>query len=145
MWQKPRQIDLHYNDEEWYEQRHVGHTPLESFMKILIKDVSLNCTDYTNHSINATCIGTLDENGFEARHITAISSHKSESTIKTYSVKCPEGKKREMYDALNASIIPKKKAKPAETSLQTTRKLVYTKYAGDPTHHECRRKQKHEQ
>ena len=111
LWQKPRQGYVHYNDAAWYESNPVGHHPLEGFMKVLIKQAKLNNSEYTNHSIRATCIGTLDENGFEARHITAISSHKSESTIKTYSTKCPASKKREMYDTLNRSVIPKEPKK----------------------------------
>ena len=107
LWQKPRQGYIHFNDEYWYEKNPVGQKMIESFMKRLATEAKLDCNDYTNHSIRATCIGTLDSKGFEARHITAISSHKSESTIKTYSTKCPDSKKREMYDALNASVIPK--------------------------------------
>ena len=64
--------------------------------------------EYTNHSIRATCIGQLDKGGFKERHITAISSHKNESTICTYSTKCPEGKKHEMYKHLVQTLIPKK-------------------------------------
>ena len=108
LWQKPRQGYLHYMHETWYEKRHVGEKTIQSFMKNLSEAAKLGANDYTNHSIRATCIGTLDDEGFEARHITALSSHKSESTIKTYSTKCPDSKKREMYNALNASVVPKK-------------------------------------
>ena len=87
-------------------------------MKNLSEAAKLGPNNYTNHSIRATCIGTLDEKGFEACHITTLSSHKSESTIKTYSNKCPDNKKREMYDALNDSVIPKK------TKTQDTNKEV---------------------
>ena len=56
---------------------------------------------YTNHCIRSTAITTLDEKGFEAGHIVSMSGHKQEATIKAaYSKKCPEGKKREMSDAL---------------------------------------------
>ena len=87
---------------------------INGFMKELIKQAHLN-GNYTSHNIRSTCITTLDNSGFEARHITAISSHKSEATIKTYSTKCPEKKRKEMYDALNQSVIPKKR-KVAETA-----------------------------
>ena len=93
-------------DTYWYESRRVEHNPLETFMKELCKDVKLE-NKYTNHSIRSTCISKLDECGFEGRHITAISSHKSESTIKQYSVKCPERKRKEMFDAL-AELVSKK-------------------------------------
>ena len=42
----------------------------------------------------------LDTEGFEARHIMAVSSHKSEQSIKSYAAKCPENKRKEMFDAL---------------------------------------------
>ena len=63
---------------------------------------------YTNHSIRKTCTQTLDDHDFEARHITALSSHKSESTIKEYATKCSESKKREMFEILSSTIQPKK-------------------------------------
>ena len=109
LWQCPRQGYIHYNNTKWYESCPVDHVPIEHFMKFLTKSAKLSGQNYMNHSICATVIGTLDTKGFEARHITAISSHKNESTIKTYSKKCPEPKKCAMYDALNELLVPKRK------------------------------------
>ena len=82
---------------------------LERFMKLsLCKNVKLDGS-YTNHSIRATVISTLDKEGFEARHITALSSHKSEATIREYSVKCPEIKKKEMFHSLTNALTPQAK------------------------------------
>ena len=68
--------------------------------------------DYMNHSIQATVISTLDSAGFEGRHIIQLSSHKSESTIKEYSTKCPENKRKEMFESLSDAMNPPmKKAK----------------------------------
>ena len=72
-----------------------------------------------NHSIRVTCIGTLDKGGFEARHISAISSHKNESIICQYSTKCPENKKREMFEVLADSIIPKRPKKNPMSTVST--------------------------
>ena len=119
LWQKPKQGEIFYIDEEWYEKRHVGHDPLERFMKFLAKDANLSTNIYSNHSIRATCICTLDNNGFEARHITAISGHKNESTIKTYATKCPDEKKKEMYQALNTTIVQKKQVDKPEKEFST--------------------------
>ena len=55
---------------------------------------------YTNHCIQASVVTKLDTEGFEARHIMAVSSHKSEQSIKSYAAKCPENKRKEMFDAL---------------------------------------------
>ena len=41
LWQRPRQGTVFYADEEWYEQRHLGHHTLESFMETLITDAEL--------------------------------------------------------------------------------------------------------
>ena len=117
LWQKPRVCELNYTDEIWYENRTVGHDPLERFMKYLSKAANLSTQSYTNHSIQATVITTLDKCGFEARHITAISGHKNESTVKTYSVQCPDIKKREMHKALSTKLIPKTAVKNETTEM----------------------------
>ena len=90
-------------------------------MKTLIKEAHLETNIYTNHSICATCIGKKDDNKFKARHITAISGHKNELTIKTYSTKWPDSKKRQMYEALKESFIPKKQR---NEPCVTTSKLI---------------------
>ena len=73
-------------------------------MKLSIcKNVKLS-REYTNHSIRATVISTLDNAGFEARHIMQLSSHKSESTIKEYTKKCPENKRKQMFDSLSEAM-----------------------------------------
>ena len=70
-------------------------------MKLSIsKSVNLE-EEYSNHSIRATVISTLDYAGFEARHIIQLSSHKSEATAKEYARKCPDNKKKEMFQSLS--------------------------------------------
>ena len=72
-------------------------------MKLSIcKSLSLD-GDYTNHSIHATVISTLDNAGFEGRHIIQLSSHKSEATIKEYSAKCLDNKRKEMFQSLSVN------------------------------------------
>ena len=100
LWQYPRGGRINYLDSCWYDSRRVGHNPTKGFIKELCKDAKLISHEYTNHSIRNTCISCLDDSGFEARHITALTSFKSENTIKEYSVCCPEHKKKVMFDAL---------------------------------------------
>ena len=124
LWQKPKQGTVFYIEEEWYQNRAVGRDMCERFMKLsLAKSVKLD-GEYTNHSIRATVISTLDNAGFEARHIIQLSSHKSESTIKEYSTKCPENKRKEMFNSLTEAMTPKSKTpklskakEPAEMSV----------------------------
>ncbi len=74
-----------------------------TFMKDLSNDAGLSAV-YTNHSIRATCITSLDAAGFESHHIMSISSHKSKTTVCAYAKKCPENKKFEMSEALSTKI-----------------------------------------
>ena len=114
LWQNPRSGKIFYDDKEWYEAHVVGKDAMERFMKFLPDDLNLSIP-YTNHSIRTTV--TLDGDGFKARHIMKLSSYKNEATIKEYSVKCPDSKKREMCDSLSNAILPKhiKKASPTCT------------------------------
>ena len=121
LWQRPKQ-KVNYNDACWFDDQVVGRDPLNELMKKLSIDAGLSKL-YTNHSIRATTITKLDELGFEARHIQAVSGHKSENTIKCYSKKCPDAKKRAMSASLSGNIppkIPKKESvtlsKPAKTN-----------------------------
>ena len=113
LWQKAK-AKVHYTDAVWYEKSQVGHDPLEHYMKFLMKDVTLSKKTYTNHSIRSTVISTLNNSGFEAHHIIAVSGHKSESTIKQYAKKCPENKKRQMAEALGNQLVVNKKKKEME-------------------------------
>ena len=109
LWQKARQAKLHYTDTIWFEPRPVGKDMLERFMKLsLSKSVTLE-GNYTNHSIRATVISTLDNEGFEACHIMSLSSHKSEATIKEYATKCPETKHKQMFNSLSNALLPSSK------------------------------------
>ena len=56
-----------------------------------------------NHSIRATAITVLDECEYEARHIMAVSGHKSENSIRSYAARTSLSKKRKMSEALSFS------------------------------------------
>ena len=98
---------LHYTDKFCYDKQRVGHEPLERYMKYLYTEAKLSNTDYTNHSIRATCITLLDRAQFEARHIIAVTGHKSEATIKQYAKGCSNEKKRQISDELAINILRK--------------------------------------
>ena len=58
----------------WYDNQVVGQGPINTFMRDLCHTIGID-PPYTNHCIRATTITILDEDGFEARHITAISGN----------------------------------------------------------------------
>ena len=78
----------------WYDRQAVGKNTLGNKLKTISTEAKTSRI-YTNHCLRATTITTLDEHGFEARHIMSVSGHKSESSLKHYS-RVPEGHKRKM-------------------------------------------------
>ena len=69
-------------------------------MTSISKELKLS-QKYTNHCIRATAVSLLDECNFEARHIMRVSGHKSESSIRSYSRRLSEVKRKEMSHSLS--------------------------------------------
>ena len=61
-------------------------------------------TNYTNHSIRTTCITLLDDAGFEPRHIMRTSGHRSETSIRSYSHRLSDNKKRQISETLSSAV-----------------------------------------
>ena len=88
----------------WFDNMVLGEKTLQGMMKKLSKEANLSHI-YTNHCIRATCITLLDRAGVEARHIMAISGHKSESSIRSYaSTSCST--KRKLAQTISAHKYP---------------------------------------
>ena len=82
LWQRPRATD--------------------SFSHSISKELKLS-QKYTNHCIRAKAVSLLDECNFEARHIMRVSGHKSESSIRSYSRRLSEVKRKEISHALTSA------------------------------------------
>ena len=93
----------------WYDAQVLGVKSIAKMMKRISTDAGLSFF-YTNHSIRATSISVLDSRGFEARHIMALSGHRSENSIRSYS-RTDIGMKRKMSDNL-ANFVYQKNFKP---------------------------------
>ena len=117
LWQRPKNF-VRDVDIIWYDNAPLGRDKLGKFMPDLSADANLMYR-YTNHSVCATSISGLDEAGFEGRHITSLSGHKNESSLKSYAAKCPINKKREMSDTLS-SLMHDRKAMKTEHSARNT-------------------------
>ena len=104
LWQKPKTKHFDKFADEWFDNAPVGCDPLNESMKNLFKNAELS-NIYMNHCIWASVVTSLDEQGFEAHHIMAITGHKSENSFKSYASKCPERKRGEMIDALVSNLI----------------------------------------
>ena len=80
----------------WYDNSPLGKETLGNNMKSLSEKAELSKV-YANHCIRHTVVDTLDENEFEARHIMTHTGHKSESSIRQYTTKCPPKKRRQLW------------------------------------------------
>ena len=89
-------------DGPWYDASPVGANTISKFMKEMSKNADLSIL-YSNHSIRATTITMLDAAGYEARHITSLTGHKSYESLKTY-CRTSVGTKRTMSEVLSSSI-----------------------------------------
>lgn len=104
------------SDSVWYDNMVVGQRMLGDKMKTLSISAELSYM-YTNQSIRATTITILDECGYEARHIMAVSGHKSESSIRSYAAQTSLRKKKKMSETLSASSNDNKPCELAMTLL----------------------------
>ena len=59
---------------------------------------------YSNHSIRVTCVTMLDEQGFDARHIMRVTGHRNEASMRSYSSRLNDNKKRKISDCLTSSM-----------------------------------------
>ena len=101
------------SDKVCYDNMVVGQHTLGEKMKKLSIEAKLSCV-YMNHSIRATMIMKLDESGYEAQHIMAVSGHRNESSIRSYSSQTSLSVKRKMSETLSKSLNNKKTIKHSE-------------------------------
>lgn len=92
-------------------------------MPILVKEAGLFNKNLTNHCIRSTCITILDREGYEARHIMAISGHKKEESIKSYASKTSRSTKRQISETLSNVLA----LSPKKFKVPTTQNHIYTK------------------
>ena len=79
----------------------VGERTLGEKMKCISKEAELSKI-YSNHSIRATAVTILDKCGYDARHIMAVSGHKSVSSIRSY-FKTDTSTKKQMSESMAAA------------------------------------------
>lgn len=93
-----------HTDEVWYENRPLGVNKLSSMMKELIVEAELSKV-YTNHSVRATAITLrLLCAGLPDRQIMAISGHRSESSLKSYSSRPSTSQLQQSSNVLSLAI-----------------------------------------
>jgi hypothetical protein len=101
-WQRPKTVEKKMEDI-WFDIAAVGKNTLGDKMKILSQKYNLSAV-YTNHSLRSITLTMLDNEGFEARHIMAISGHKTETSIRSYS-RTDDSKRRKNAKSFSDKII----------------------------------------
>ena len=94
---------FHASDSTWYCNSPLGKNSLAELMAEISKIAHLS-TIYTNHSVRATSITVMDIGGITGRHIMKVSGHRSEASLKSYSNRVSDRKKREISDILSNAI-----------------------------------------
>ncbi len=83
LFQRPRKDVGTDNQKIWYTASPVGKDTLGGTLARLSGLLQLS-QPYTNHSLRATTVHILDENDFPKRHIMAVTGHKAETSLRTY-------------------------------------------------------------
>ena len=83
----------------WYSAKPCKPYQFTKFMP----DISRNagCSrNYTAHCLRSTCIQTLNDEGFEIRHIMYMSGHRNEASVRAYNRDCSTSQKHQLSSAL---------------------------------------------
>ena len=119
LWQRPK--DTAGPEEIWYCRMVVGERTLGNMMAHMSDEFKLS-KRYTNHCLRVTAISVLDQSGVAGRHIIRISGHKNEESLKNYSRKITNAKKRSISETISAAVgvsPPAKKLPSCVTQPQT--------------------------
>lgn len=98
--QKPSKAE---NSLAWYTNVPLGHNSIGDMMPTISASAGLS-KRYTNHSLRSTTVHILDANEFAGRHITSITGHKSENSLKTYTGYTAPSIKRKMSDTITDTL-----------------------------------------
>ncbi|XP_030849678.1 A-agglutinin anchorage subunit-like [Strongylocentrotus purpuratus] len=97
LWQRPKQA-APKDGSCWYCDSPLGVNTIGNKLKSISRNAGCSQV-YTNHSLRATTINTLDSAGVQGRDILSISGHKSETSLRHYS-RTSDERKREMSGML---------------------------------------------
>ena len=98
LFQRQRELSAKFNPEKesiWYCNSPVGESPLANMMKT-ISTAAGNTPHLTNHCVRATAVTVLSDRNVEARHIKAVTGHKTGSAIEFYNASASFPQKENM-------------------------------------------------
>lgn len=106
---------------EWYFKNQVlGKDSLGGIMKAISTQLELSIM-YTNHSVRATYITQLKDQGFSNEEICNVTGHKNPRSVDRY-----DRRKRERtVEKMTVSLVPSNK-KPCTSSVNNTQQIVHS-------------------
>ena len=91
------------NETVWYCYSLVGQSALANMMKTIIKAAGIT-PHPSNHCVRATAVTVLSDSNVEARHIKAVTRHKSDSLIESYDARASFHQKENMSNILSGFV-----------------------------------------
>ncbi|XP_041352905.1 uncharacterized protein LOC121371234 [Gigantopelta aegis] len=91
-YQQPKQ-SVSESDSVWYTSRPIGKNIIASFVKEICKAANIEKV-YTNHCLRATAVTLLSHAGLENREICKITGHRTDESLKSYSLESSSVQKR---------------------------------------------------
>lgn len=107
LFQKPRNPCKSFNpasDSVWYCSSPLGHNTIENMLRGMTTRAGIQ-PHLTNHSIRATTVTVLSAANYESRHIKAITGHRSEASIESYSDRPTFQQFKAMSNAIASSLV----------------------------------------
>ena len=90
-------------EKVWHCNAPIGEATLNTMMKSMSKSAGIT-PHLTNHCVRATAVSVLSDENVEARHIKAVTGHKSDVSIESYSSRASFEQKESMSAVLSRFI-----------------------------------------
>ena len=133
VFQRPREICAKFNvqnDEVWYYNSPIGVNTFGNLLKTMSKAAGI-IPYLTNHSIRATSVTVLSDSNVEARHIKAVTGHKSDNSIESYNTRASFQQKENMSNILSRFVAGNQQNQCSSTNTISVNPASYTVQKAD--------------
>lgn len=134
LFQRPRVISASFDplqDDVWFCNAPLGQSMLGSMMKQMSQTAGIQ-PHLTNHCVRATSVTVLSDNNVEARHIKAVTGHKSDQSIESYNARASFQQKENMSNILSRFVSGEGHTSDGQSSSYSSALAVpSTSYSGE--------------
>ena len=133
VFQRPREICAKFNvqnDEVWYYNSPIGVNTFGNLLKTMSKAAGI-IPYLTNDSIRASSVTVLSDSNVEARHIKAVTGHKSDNSIESYNTRASFQQKENMSNILSRFVAGSQQNQCSSTNTISDNPASYTVQKAD--------------